>query len=233
MPTATALFRSHHDAHAAIDALKESGVDEKKISILLAGDRVSDSELHTPLTLKTAGAAVGGVLGAGAATFLIPGIGPIAGVGLIASALAGIGLGAAAGGVVEKATHGVPHEDLYFHEETLRAGGSIVFVETRDDDETVRVRNLLERHGGRPADAVRQEWWRSLRGAGYGGDERDFRSGFEAALHPATRGRAYEEVSAYLESCYPEPCGSESFRLGYASGQDYFRSTRGGGGETF
>ncbi|HEX8154603.1 MAG TPA: hypothetical protein VF698_15825 [Thermoanaerobaculia bacterium] len=240
METVTGLFRNQDEAQHAVRALEELGIPPDRIGFLSPGDRVPPK---SPVTAAKAGAAMGGVLGAGAATFLIPGLGPIAGVGLIAAALAGAGLGGAAGSAVNRATHGVPNEDIYFYEESLRGGGSVVFVEAANADQAVQARNLMERFGGHNAERARREWWLSLRdaerehsrrhGVDFDRDENDYRSGFEAALHPATRGRDYDAVTAYVETCYPEPCRTDAFRVGYVRGQEHFRNTRIGRGEVF
>ncbi len=232
MTPVTGIFTSLNDAEKAIEVLKTQGINDSQISILKPGD----AGLGTPVHAKTAGATAGGVLGAGLSTFLIPGLGPVAGAGLVAAALAGIGLGAAAGAAIERSTHGIPNEELFFYEETLRAGGAVVFLEPRDADQATQARNLLEHSGGRPADTARREWWQGVResereyvqGRGYdfGRNESGYRAGFEAALHPATRGRTYEECVTYLETCYPEPCRTDVFRVGFDRGQQYLRRGR-------
>ena len=234
METVTGLFRSLQEAQRAIAALRENGIAEDRVSYLAPGDPLPHAETDSPVTPAREGAMIGAALGAGAATFLIPGLGPLIGAGLLGGALAGGALGAAAGKVVDRYTHGVPNEDLWFYEEVLRHGGTVVLVQTDDADEAVRVRNLMERSGARGTEALRREWWMSMRDrhADFAGSERDYAAGFEAALHPATRGRDYDEVMAYLEQCYPEPCRTEAFRVGYARGQEHFRTTRGGGTET-
>jgi hypothetical protein len=230
MGTVSGMFASQEDAKEAIRALEARGFDDAQISHLWPGD----AHFGTPVKGKTMGAAVGGVLGAGLSTFLIPGLGPIAGAGLVASSLAGIGLGAAAGAAVDRRTAGIPNEDLFFFEEALRGGGAIVFVEARDPDQETQARNLLEHSGARTSETTRREWWQTVRGGertyahsrGYDFDrnEPDYRAGFEAALHPATRGRSLEECVVYVETCYPEPCRTEVFRIGFDRGQEYLRS---------
>ena len=48
-----------------------------------------------------------------------------------------------------------------------------------------------------------------------------YRRGFEAALNPETFEQAYESVIPYLQEHYPHIYQDESFRRGYALGQDY------------
>jgi hypothetical protein len=80
---------------------------------------------------------------------------------------------------------------------------------------------------------MKREWWYGVRererdymrsrGKSLDAVEADYQSGFEAALHPTTRGHAYDDVVAYVETCYPEPCRTEAFRIGFERGQSYFR----------
>lgn len=226
MTTVTGIFRSPSQAEESISALKKQGFEEEQINILKRG------ESSFPVHAKQAGAAVGAVAGLSAVTFL-PGLGPVIGLGMIASGLVGAALGAGAGKALERHRHGVPNEDLYFFEEAIRDGGGVVLVDARDATQETQARNLLERGGGRPAGATRRDWWQDLRdrerrylqsrGRSLEAIEGDYRAGFEAALHPATRGRDYGHVAEYVETCYGENCRSDAFQLGYDRGQSYFR----------
>jgi hypothetical protein len=235
MPTITAIFNSREAAEKAIGELTRRGTDKSRVSVLAPGDAVPVEE-NRPIKGKVAGGAVGSVLGMGAATFLIPGLGPVIGLGMIAAGLAGAGLGAAAGAAVEKTTAGVPNEDLYFYEESLRRGETVVFVDTPDEDERTRVRHVLEQAGGVSLDTKRREWWGSVRdqereharSRGVEWNESDYRSGFEAALHPQARGHSYDQVVAYIETCYPEPCKKDAFRVAFDRGQQYLNARSGG-----
>lgn len=234
MPTISAMFQSVSEARGAIDSLSGIGVDEGKINYLAPGNAPGEANAAAGLA-RGSGATLGGLLGMGASTFLIPGLGPIAGFGLVAGALAGTALGAMAGKAVDRKSD-VPREDLYFFEEALRRGHTIVIVEAHHGDQEIRVRNILEHAGGRRVESLRREWWLSLRDRERefvrlrGGDwsEEDYRSGFEAALQPATRGRDYDQVSAYIETCYPEPCKTEVFRLGFDRGKQYLHGNTSG-----
>jgi hypothetical protein len=226
MASVTGIFASAAEAETALQSLKAHGFEESQINILARG------ESSFPVHGKQAGAAVGAFLGLSAATF-VPGLGPVLGMGMIASGLIGTGLGAAVGAAVDRHTHGVPNEDLYFYEEAVRNGQTVLIVDAHDETEETKAKNLLERGGGRSVQSLRREWWQGLRdeeraylrhqGRELEPNEPDYRSGFEAALHPATRGRDYPQVVAYVEQCYPEPCKTEVFRIGYERGQDYFR----------
>lgn len=226
MATVTAIFPSSSAANSAIESLKAQGFTDEQINLLTRG------ESSFPVHGKQAGTAIGAFAGLSAATFL-PGLGPVIGLGMLASGLIGAWLGAVAGSAVERHTHGVPNEDLYFFEEAVREGGAVVVLQSDDPTQQTQARNLLERAGGRPVHGTRRDWWLGLRdrerqylrtrGQDLDAVENEYRSGFEAALHPTTRGRDYEQVVAYVETCYPGPCRSEAFRIGYDRGRDYFR----------
>lgn len=228
MPSVAGMFPSDQDAEAAIQSLKSHGIGDGQINLLARGDS------SFPIHAKQAGGAIGGALGLGAVT-LLPGLGPVIGVGMLASGLIGVALGAAAGAAVDRHTHGVPNEDLYFFEETVREGGAVLIVEARDSTQETQARNLIERSGGRAGQTVRRDWWQRrrdqerdfLRSRGHELEpiESDYRSGFEAALHPTTRGRDYDQVVAYVETCYPGPCRTAAFRVGYDRGQEFFRES--------
>jgi hypothetical protein len=226
MTSIAGIFASPEHAEAAIQTLKSHGIHDGQINVLARG------ESSFPVHAKQAGGAIGATLGLGAVT-LLPGLGPVIGVGMLATGLIGAALGAAAGAAVDRHTHGVPNEDLYFFEETIRDGGAVIIIETRDSTQETQARNLIERAGGRAAHAVRRDWWQNrrqhegdyLRSRGHDLEpvESDYRAGFEAALHPTTRGRDYHQVVRYVETCYPGPCRTAAFRVGYDRGQEYFR----------
>ena len=236
MAAVTAIFDSITAAHSAIDAVKAKGIEDGRISYLTPGDRATEADSARGLG-KPEGTAVGGILGMGAATFVMPFLGPIAGVGLMAGALAGAALGAAAGKSADKKMD-VPKQDLYFYEDALRRGNTVVIVEAHDDTQKTQVRNILEHEGGRSVDSLRREWWQGVRdeereyarqrGYDFEKDEVNYRSGFEGALHPESRGRDYEQITAYLETCYPEPCRTEVFRVGFDRGRQYLQSRTAG-----
>lgn len=221
MPTVTAMFASAADAERAVRSLQENRFEESRINYLASGREGATFPVHG----KQAGAAIGAAAGLSVATFL-PGLGPIVGAGMLATGLIGAGLGAAAGGAIGRHTHGIPNEDLYFYDEALRNGQTVVIVDAADAVEETRARNLLERAGGRSVQSLRHEWWQNVRDGHrheFNGHEHDYRAGFEAALHPATRGREYGEVADYVTTCYGDACRTEAFRTGYSRGQDFFR----------
>ena len=221
MSTVTAVFSSSTDADRAIRVLEEHGFGNTQVNYLAPGRDGSAFPVHA----RQAGTAIGAVGGLSAATFL-PGVGPVIAAGILAGGLIGAAVGAAAGAAIGKYTHGIPTEDLYFYDEAIRRGETVVIVDAHDAVEETRARNLLERSGGRSVQALRHEWWQNVRESyrgDFNGHESDYRQGFEAALHPSTRGRDYEQVEGYVETCYGDACHSDAFRSGYSRGQDYFR----------
>ena len=91
------LFRNQADAERAIRDLKEAGIDESRIGVAMR-DPNSQRELAEDATGGILGGAVG--LLAGVGSLAIPGVGPIIAGGALASALAGTGIGAAAGRLI-------------------------------------------------------------------------------------------------------------------------------------
>jgi hypothetical protein len=84
-------------------------------------------------------AAVGAIAGlvAGAVLSVIPGIGTVLAVGPITAGIAGLGIGAAAGGVIGLLKdHGVSEAEAEFYAEGMRRGGALVSVQTTSDAES-------------------------------------------------------------------------------------------------
>lgn len=114
-----AVFASREEAARAVEALRAAGFAPEEIGVVAresedgeAGPMDAMAETEEIAGEVAAGAMEGGVLGAAlglfAGAFLIPGVGVIVAGGALASAfataataaLAGVGLGAAAGGIV-------------------------------------------------------------------------------------------------------------------------------------
>jgi hypothetical protein len=235
MPTVSGVFRSQESARNAVAALKQEGLS--RVNLLLPEARESQidavpvSETEQPGMGKAVGGVVGGAVGmaagmefgTAAATILIPGVGPVLAVGLAAAAILGIG-GAVGGAVVGEAlekdsTKGLPADELFVYKDALRQGRSVLFVETKYDDEAQRAREILAGAGAESIDAAREEWWIGLRSAeaehyrSLGGEfesaEKDYRLGFEAALRNG---------SGVVN---PDPRSSEAYRCGYQRGRAY------------
>ena len=250
MDTVAGVFNSRDDAERAIQGLRSAGIAQDRIAFLIPGTTDRSVEATVPTTdteqsgMGTAmGGTVGGAmgiaggasLGAAAASLLIPGVGPVIAGGIIGAALLGIGgaaTGAAAGAALERGlADGIPHDELYIYEDALRKGHSVVIAFVDDDESGEVAHNVLAQAGAESIDAAREDWWVGLRdveeenyraqGGNFSSDEYAYRRGFEAALHPKRRGKAYEEVSSELSSSAAEDESEKAFRQGFKRGQEY------------
>ena len=98
---------------------------------------------------------------------LIPGVGPITGLGLLGAAVlgaAGATVGAAAGGKIEEATYeGLPEDEIFLYEDALRKGRSVVIALADNATSASVVREVLKQAGAKTIDAAREQWWTGLR----------------------------------------------------------------------
>jgi hypothetical protein len=241
----TGIFRSRTDAERAVQRLRSIGIETKRqLNMLTPGS--TDREIAQVPTADAEqpgmGAAVGGVVGGASGmaigtavtSLLVPGIGPVAAFGMVASALLGALAGAAAGDALENSTtQGLPKDEVFLYEDALRQGRTVIIALAEGDEQAEMVRRALVQSGAESIDAARKAWWIGLRDPEkehYEGDGKDFtdaeptyRRGFEAALRPETRGRSYEAVKERLREIYPDVCDEEPFRRGYERGNAHFR----------
>ncbi|HWP44177.1 MAG TPA: hypothetical protein VNO14_13120 [Blastocatellia bacterium] len=252
MKTTVGIFTSRSEAEKAVERLRDAGIAKRNIDLLTPGaaeeeiEDVPTTDAEQPGMGKALGGVVGGALGAsggmslGAATaaMFVPGVGPIIASGIIGAALFGIG-GAAAGAMAGEAleggmAEGLPRDELFVYEDALRRGRSVVIVLAEDDEQYDRAREVLSEAGAESVDSAREQWWIGLRdaeeeryranGGDFEADERDYRRGFEAALHPDYRGRSFDESRKRLTECYGEACEHRPFRAGFERGFDYHRN---------
>ena len=252
MEAISGVFESRKDAQQAVDELRKAGIPDNRIGLVTPGTDSDELEAGLPVTDterpgmgKAMGAAVGGAMGAAggatlglaAASLAIPGVGPLLAFGMVGAALLGV-VGATAGAAVgdqveEQLGEGVPHEDIYLYEEALRHGRSIIIAYTETDDETEKAEDVLIGSGAMDLDELRDNWWNELREgerAYYHRDDQDFdrdeesyRRGYEAALHPQRRGKAYTAVEKDLRTAYDETELDTAFRAGYERGLAHHR----------
>jgi hypothetical protein len=255
MRTVAGIFKSRADAERSVEHLRSLGIADERISLLAPGASTEELDAAVPTTEteqpgmgKAIGGWAGGALGvaggmhigAAAASLFVPGVGPVIAAGLIGAALLGIGgaaTGVAAGGALEDAVaEGLPHDELYVYEDALRQGRTVVIVVADDDAQGESARGVLAQAGAESIDAARESWWIGLRDAeeeeytGQGGDfkaeEAHYRKGFEAALHPQSRDKSYEEASERLRASYSDAYNQAAFRHGYERGQAYHRGLK-------
>jgi len=248
MEAVTGIFGGFDQARRSANELKAKGVSPDNINFLTPGSASSiESIPATAGEQPGMGKAVGGVVGAAIGTaagvplgmtlasVVLPGIGPTIAIGLAASALLGvtgaIG-GAAAGGSLENAlTEGLPKDEIFVYEDALKQGRTVMIIFADDGKQADLAREILKRNGAESVDAAREQWWVGTRdaemehytreGRGFAQDEKEYRIGFESALHWQTRGSSYDEVLAFLRSLHPEIYRKDSFRRGYERGQHY------------
>ena len=114
------------------------------------------------------GAGIGAILGV--AALAIPGVGPLAAAGAIASsaipgaAAIGAGAGAVAGGLTGLLRdHGVSDDDASYYEGRINDGGIFVSVDASEGDvPTETVREVLSRNGGHSASQPRMASARNM-----------------------------------------------------------------------
>jgi hypothetical protein len=222
MQAVTGVFRSESDAQGALAAMRATGVQEDRITLLTPGKNRTGQE-SVPIVAGEQpgmGKAVGAVLGTAVGlsggplivAALIPGVGPITAIGLLGGAVlaaAGASVGAVAGGKMENAmTEGLPEDELFVYEDALRKGRSVLIALADDQSDASRLGHLLKAEGAETVDAAREQWWIGLRGAeqehysafgrNLSEDEKFYRLGFESALHARTRCKEYDQVLAEM-----------------------------------
>ncbi len=167
----SAVFDDRAEAERALAELRSAGVDDGAISIVGRQDgknvTTDGSGDETGDDTKGFVASVAGGAGAGAllgiAALAIPGVGPLAAAGAIAStaipgaAATGALLGAAAGGLTKILTdHGVGEEDAAYYEKRIEGGGIFVSVDTEDSGLNPQsASDILYRNGGHSASRAR------------------------------------------------------------------------------
>jgi hypothetical protein len=249
MDTIVGIFHQRENAERAVQQLYALGIPNNRIGLLTPGDgkakvnraTIPVTDAEPPGIGKALGATVGGAIGvAGGATMgaalvslLIPGVGPVIAGGLIGAAILGAGgtaAGLAAGERLEESlTEGLPRDEVYLIEDALRKGHSVVIALTEDSQSADEVRRALSQSGAETPDAASEDWWLGLRsaeqesyeekGGDFSQDEVSYRHGFEAALHPARRGKSYSETLSDLNETYADECKTSAFRNGYDRGQ--------------
>jgi hypothetical protein len=173
---ASAVFDSRQEAERALTELRSAGINEHSISIIGRHGEQSDTsggidEDGDDDGANVSGGAKGAIGGAvaggllGVAALAIPGVGPLAAAGAIASgaipgaAAIGAGVGAVAGGLSGLLTdHGVSDEDASYYEDRIKQGGYFLSVDTDEagvPPETAQ--DILFRNGGHNASRQRSD----------------------------------------------------------------------------
>lgn len=250
MITVAGIFADRNKAEQAVRELRALGMPDRHVDLLIpeiGGEQVSTvptADSEQPGMGRAVGSVVGGAvgvagglsLGTAAASFLVPGIGPVLGLGALAAAVLGLAGAVEGGRVGDNMDHalldGVPKDEIFIYEDALRQGRSVVICMARDEVEATEAKRLLEREHVESIDAARHRWWTGLRdaerehyvadGSDFETNEDVFRRGFETALQPDFRGRSWEQA-VYILAERDKDWSSDSFRRGYERGRNYYR----------
>jgi uncharacterized membrane protein len=152
----TALFPSRATAERAIEDLGDAGFTHDDISMLMSdttrGREFAMKEANKAPEGAAAGATLGGIIGAVVAglaavgTLAIPGLALVA-AGPVVAGLAGLGAGAAAGGLTGALVGlGIPEHEAKFYDEKIRTGGILLGVYAHDDRKK-EAKHILEAAG--------------------------------------------------------------------------------------
>lgn len=161
----TAIFNNRQTAEQAVNAIFNAGYRRDDISVLM-----SDAARAKHFALETGtkaaegagvGAAAGGTIGAVVAgiaaigtNLILPGVGLIV-AGPLAAGLAGLGAGGAAGGLIGALVGaGIPEHRAKAYESSLKAGGILLGVAAKSDEDANAIEKLFESIG---AQDVKQE----------------------------------------------------------------------------
>jgi hypothetical protein len=152
MTIVSRVYDSYAEASNAVTAVEASGIPASDVS-LVANKYVSEkyADVHE-VSAPGTGAGIGGVVGGGAGLLAglgllaIPGLGPVVAAGWLAATAVGAVAGAATGGIVGALVGaGVSEKDAHVYSESVRRGGTLVSVRTKDAD-AARVQAILDRY---------------------------------------------------------------------------------------
>ena len=153
--TIMAIFSERGRAEAAIQALRQRGIPQDRISLLVRHDDVAvtpeeavaiDRDAESAGTAVAVGSTVGGLAGllGGLAMFSIPGIGPFLGVGVLATTIGGAALGSAAGERAYEFGHlGLAEERSKRYGSALEVGEIVLAVVADTAAEVMTSREVL------------------------------------------------------------------------------------------
>jgi hypothetical protein len=153
--TVVGVFSNPSDAQDAICELKNRGVPEAEIGMILRESSAADGEPADAETMMAEGAAAGAVTGAGIgalwalgiAANIVPGIGPVISGGLLTAILASAAGGAAVAGLFGALLGlGLSEEEARYYEREVISGRTLVTV--RHPDDPAEVDAIMHRHGG-------------------------------------------------------------------------------------
>lgn len=242
MQTIGGVFESGARALRAVQALRAAGVKDDDIVALMPGSDPKEFELEAEMLHDQEGPGAWAAIGAGLGSFagaafvsaVLPGIGPILGLGALAAAFIAGGVGGKlAGDAIERSSiHDDVGDDLFLFEDALRREKALVVVMIRSKTDPRAVQGILSASGAKTLDEARAEWWRDRRDEeeryyatlmnahGFSQAESAYRRGFEAAFDPRYRGRKFESVALKLRTRFHDE-EEDTFRMGFERGTDF------------
>jgi len=173
MKTVVGIFGTSSAAERAAASLVNAGVPPARIRQLTPGS--SENEIHSAVPISETeqsgmGKAIGGLVGAvsgataalGLSALLQGGFGTLTATNYfftVVGAAVGAAIGAFAGGALEDTlSPGLPKDEIYFYEEALRRGRSVVFVFASSGRQEEIARRTLGRAGADSLDAGDESW---------------------------------------------------------------------------
>jgi hypothetical protein len=240
MQAVVGVVRQYAHAEAIVAALRESGIPDRRISVLSPGSPesavrdVPTTDAEQPGIGGTIGSVVGGAAGTAGglavASLALPGVGPVIAAGAIALGLIGAVAGGALGGQLDDVlSKGLPTDELYVYRHALRTGRTVVIAMVDDDAEAERVRGVLASRGAESVDAAREDWWIGLRdaeeaeytrqGGDFRKDEAVYRLGFDAAFRQSAPVQPFDEAGPRLRDRHGPLVEALAFRAGYERGR--------------
>ena len=70
-----------------------------------------------------------------------------------------------AAAIENQLSSGLPKDEVFFYEDALRQGRTVVIGTSTDDEVVEKGRAVIERHGAESIDAARDRWWIGVRDA--------------------------------------------------------------------
>ncbi len=159
MKTISGLFGSRDEASRVVHELKEAGISSDDISVVAAKPE-NIGEDHETADGVGVGAAVGGVGGllAGIGAVAISGIGPVIGVGWLASMLLGAAAGGMAGGMIGLLVEaGVDEAEAHTYAAGIK-NGQVLVVARLEDNEVGLVQSIFRQNRLPESDTARKSF---------------------------------------------------------------------------
>lgn len=162
MDYVTAVFSSRFEADQALRALENVGITSSDVSMLMS-DEARSSHFKIEEGTKAdegaaAGATFGGILGGVTAALLSAGALAIPGLNLVVSGsiiagMAGLGAGAATGGLLGALIGaGFKENEAKLYEKELYEGNILMAVQTHNSEQKRAVQDILKLHTRKPED---------------------------------------------------------------------------------